>query len=189
MFVGEELPQTAPDVQAALTRVGCYLARPTVAFRRVEKTPEGRYRILASSPGRPPEEQDPLETIHRLLLHVPERGQHQVRYYGAYANRLRGRYREAEPDVTPEDETDAAVVSRDEKVVDPDDALAVAWRMTWARLLARIFEVNPLLCPRCGHEMRVVGFVTKPAVIDKILAHREAKQLTSPFEPRAPPAA
>ena len=80
-------------------------------------------------------------------------------------------------------------MSKAERGVDRADPLAVAQLIAWARLLARVFEVNPLLCPQCRHEMRVVGFVTQPAVIDKILAHRETKQLTSPFEPRAPPAA
>ncbi|MDJ0974710.1 MAG: transposase [Planctomycetota bacterium] len=181
------MPPTASDAQAALKRLSCYLARPTVAFRRVEKTADGRYRILASSTGRPPAELDPEETIHQLLLHVPERGQHPVRCYGAYSNRLRRAYREPVPDA--ECESEAAVVTKAERGVDRADPVAVAQLARWARLLARVFEVNPLLCPQCGHEMRVVGFVTQPAVVDQILAHRETKQLTSPFEPRAPPAA
>ena len=44
-----------------------------------------------------------------------------MRYYGAYANRLRGRYRQAEPGDVREEETDAAVVSEAERGVDPDD--------------------------------------------------------------------
>ncbi|MCP5044604.1 MAG: hypothetical protein GY944_26555 [bacterium] len=190
VFVGEPVPPTAPDDQAALKRVSRYLVRPTLAYRRVQNAPGGRIRILASTPGRPSAELDPVEAIHRQLLHVPAKGQHQVRYYGAYANRLRGRYREPEPDVAREvDEADASKVARAERVVDRDNPVAVARLIRWARLIARVFEVDPLICPRCGHEMQVVGFVTQPAVIDKILAHREAKQLTSPFEPRAPPAA
>ena len=44
-------------------------------------------------------------------------------------------------------------------------------RQRWAELLRRIFEVDPLRCPRCGDAMRVVGFVTQPHVIDRILTH------------------
>jgi hypothetical protein len=33
-------------------------------------------------------------------------------------------------------------------------------RRRWAELLRRIFEVDPLRCPRCGDTMRVVGFIT-----------------------------
>ena len=37
-----------------------------------------------------------------------------------------------------------------------------AARYAWALLLARIYEVFPLLCPKCGGEMRIIAFVTTP---------------------------
>jgi len=39
----------------------------------------------------------------------------------------------------------------------------------WAKLIARIYEVNPLLCP-CGKEMKIVAFVTHSAEIRRILS-------------------
>ena len=60
-------------------------------------------------------------------------------------------------------------------------------RQAWARLIRKVFEVDPLLCPRCQVEMAVVAWITEPAVIDRILAHRRSRGLVSPFEPRAPP--
>ncbi|MBF8249203.1 MAG: ABC-type multidrug transport system, ATPase and permease component [Bacteroidetes bacterium] len=44
-------------------------------------------------------------------------------------------------------------------------------RRQWARLIARVFEVDPLRCP-CGGTMRVIAFILNPAVIRKILQHR-----------------
>ena len=44
-------------------------------------------------------------------------------------------------------------------------------RRRWAELLRRIFEVDPLACPRCGTEMRIVAFITDPTTIDRILEH------------------
>ena len=35
-----------------------------------------------------------------------------------------------------------------------------AGRYAWALLLARIDEVFPLVCPRCGGEMRITAFIT-----------------------------
>ena len=49
-------------------------------------------------------------------------------------------------------------------------ALAQA-RHRWAELLRRLFEVDPLRCPRCGDAMRIVAFMTEPAVIHRILDH------------------
>jgi hypothetical protein len=38
-------------------------------------------------------------------------------------------------------------------------------RGSWARLLRRIQEVDPLTCPRCGNELKVVAVITGPAVV------------------------
>jgi hypothetical protein len=41
----------------------------------------------------------------------------------------------------------------------------------WAVLIARIYEVFPLLCPLCGGQMRLIAFVTEGTQIRKILDH------------------
>jgi hypothetical protein len=41
----------------------------------------------------------------------------------------------------------------------------------WARLLARIYELRPLTCPRCHGEMRLIAILTEPPSIRAILAH------------------
>lgn len=51
-------------------------------------------------------------------------------------------------------------------------------------LLARIYEVLPLLCPTCGGEMKIIDFITEGAVIREILGH--LGEPTSP--PRLMPA-
>ena len=28
-------------------------------------------------------------------------------------------------------------------------------------MIRRVYEVDPLVCPRCGSEMRVIGFITE----------------------------
>ena len=62
-------------------------------------------------------------------------------------------------------------------------------RSSWARLLKKVFEVDPLLCPRCRVGMKVVAWITDPEAIDTILSHRRRAGLESPFDARAPPAA
>jgi hypothetical protein len=56
-------------------------------------------------------------------------------------------------------------------------------------LVRRIFEVDPLVCPRCGGAMQIIAFLTAPAVIDRILTHlRTRDTLRSPPAPaRDPP--
>ena len=41
----------------------------------------------------------------------------------------------------------------------------------WARLLRKIFEVDPMLCPQCGVKMLPVSVVQEVSVIDRILRH------------------
>ena len=38
-------------------------------------------------------------------------------------------------------------------------------------LIARIYEVFPLLCPMCGGQMRLIAFITEGTQIRKILDH------------------
>ena len=38
----------------------------------------------------------------------------------------------------------------------------------WAVLIARIYEVFPLLCPRCGGQMRLIAFVIEGTQIKKL---------------------
>ena len=41
----------------------------------------------------------------------------------------------------------------------------------WAAVLRQIFEVDPLVCPRCAGAMRIVACITQAAVIGQILTH------------------
>ena len=50
-----------------------------------------------------------------------------------------------------------------------------------------MYEIDPLACPKCGGQMKVIAFIEPPqgAVIEKILRHCG---LWHPSAPRAPPA-
>jgi len=49
------------------------------------------------------------------------------------------------------------------------------------------FEVDPLRCPQCGAEMRIVAFITARAVIDRILDHLRRARDTAREPPRRKP--
>ena len=46
-----------------------------------------------------------------------------------------------------------------------------AARYAWALLLARIYEGFPLLCPKCGGEMRIIAFITDAPTVRDLLTH------------------
>jgi hypothetical protein len=41
----------------------------------------------------------------------------------------------------------------------------------WARLIKQVYEVDPLVCARCGGPMRIIGFIEQPEIIEEILTH------------------
>jgi hypothetical protein len=55
--------------------------------------------------------------------------------------------------------------------------------LSWARLIAKVFEVDPLRCV-CGATMRVIAFILDPAVIRKVLEHQWRPEVRA----HAPPA-
>jgi len=45
------------------------------------------------------------------------------------------------------------------------------YRKNWARLIQKIYEVDPLTCPKCSGEMKVIRVIEDKEVIEKILKH------------------
>ena len=44
-------------------------------------------------------------------------------------------------------------------------------RISWARLLERLFEIDLEHCPNCGGELKIVAAIVESAVIERILTH------------------
>jgi len=41
----------------------------------------------------------------------------------------------------------------------------------WRELIKKIWEVDPLECPNCGGEMKIIALIDEREVIEKILRH------------------
>jgi len=119
---------------------------------------------------------DPLDFLAEVTQHIPNKGEHTVRYYGFYSNKSRGMR--------------AVAVKNIEAVVDveeEDTPFRKTCRSRWAALIKKVYEVDPLKCPKCGGQMRIISFIEKKDqmdVIEKILKH--CKLWVEPVE-RAPP--
>ena len=42
---------------------------------------------------------------------------------------------------------------------------------SWRELIEKGWEVDPLLCPQCQHEMRIVSHINDAQIIERILRH------------------
>ena len=125
-----------------------------------------------------------MEFLARVLVHIPDKGQVTTRYYGWDANRPRGMRRQAAPAGAEPAGADAPVPM----VVTPKPAPTEATRR-WAALLRQIYEVDPLVCPRCAGPIRIVACITQAAVIDQILTHLRARAAGSRAAAGAQPGA
>jgi hypothetical protein len=56
-------------------------------------------------------------------------------------------------------------------------------RLSWARLLKRVFELDLEHCSNCGGELKIIAAILEQPVIEKILTHL-GLQARAP--PRAP---
>jgi len=117
---------------------------------------------VASGPKRNFQVLGPLDFIAEFTQHIPPKGSHLIRYYGWYSNKARGMRKKAEAA-----QADAPSSS------ESSNAPARLCSQTWAMLIKRVYEVDPLACPKCGGIMKVVAFIEPPQaeVIEKILKH------------------
>ena len=59
--------------------------------------------------------------------------------------------------------------------------------MTWAQRPKRVFGIDIETCPACGGAMRIIACIEDPVIIEKILAHLDAKASESEVSRRPPP--
>jgi len=93
-----------------------------------------------------------------LLAHIPDKHEHRVRNSGWYSNRARGERHTGDTD-------SATTLPLDETPADRHS------RAHWARLIQKVYAVNPLQCPKCGGTMRLIAVIDEPAVIRRSLKH------------------
>ena len=171
-----------------MERLARYIMRPPISLERIswDGAGEVRYRRKGGhesfGPGqREVEAFDPVEFLARVIMHIPEPRRHLVRYYGWYSNVSRGKRRKTEAENGEVGGADAGPASRAARA---ETRAVRALRRSWAQLIKRIYEVDPLACPSCGSEMKVIAFITEHDVIDAILRHISRKEGQ---EARAPP--
>ena len=67
-------------------------------------------------------------------------------------------------------QADAGAVNFEETCA-ADSIMHKKSKASWARLIAKIYEIDPLICPKCNSEMRVISVITSEYEISKILRH------------------
>ena len=171
-------PGIAPDDHRAMENLAAYIIRASFSQKRMEYLPEQAKVIYRSKDGREHKTYGALDWLAAMASHLPLKGEQLVKYYGHYSNRARGERRKKDRDtVVP-------------SLLDPDLSSREA-RRNWAKLIRKIYEVDPLVCSKCQGTMRVVAFINEPQTVRQILEHLGLWLANVRPNPRAhsPPAA
>jgi hypothetical protein len=126
---------------------------------RLGRFPEAASEDLLAGPKRNFQVFDPLDFLAEVTQHIPDGGQHLIRYYGWYSNKSLGL------------RAQSGSASAGPRAVHGPGAKEA--RRRWAALIQQVYEVDPLLCPKCGGTMKIISFIERGQreVIEKILRH------------------
>ena len=99
------------------------------------------------------------------------------RFYGLYSSRSREKWKEMDhvarhaPDGWKNVHLENDVLEEKDDIAENATSAVFPAKSTWARLIAKIYEVDPLVCTKCGGEMKVVAVIMDSVELEKILKH------------------
>jgi|JI10StandDraft_1071094.scaffolds.fasta_scaffold479221_1 hypothetical protein len=172
------------DERQALEQLCRYITRPALANERVQTNAAGQAVLKLKTPWRDGTTHlvmSPLEFMQRLAALVPRPRLHLIRFHGVLAPNAKLRALVV-PQVVPQESEPAAQQAKPAEC-EARCSRHQPVRLSWARLLKRVFDLDLEHCPNCGGELRIIAAILEQPVIEKILMHL-GLQARAP--PRAP---
>ncbi len=155
-----------------LERTLRYMGRPPLSKDRLRMAPDGERLLLTlKSPWRNGTEMiilTPLNLLERLVAIIPPPKKNQIRYHGFFGPNSKLRQE--------------IILNKDKLSYKPTDKKIC--RPDFAKLMARVFDIDVLACPRCKSGMQRISFIKDPKAIMDIL--KSLKMGTAPpdiYEP------
>ena len=120
---------------------------------------------------------DALDFIAEVTCHIPPKNKQYIRRYGLYSSRTRGIW-ERFPHIVrlassgwkekynQDSDTGAHVHENQECSMDEKQR-----KSAWARLIKKVYGIDPLICPKCQSEMKIIAIILDPEETMKILKH------------------
>ncbi len=116
--------------------------------------------------------------IAAITQHIPDKCFQMVRYYGWYSKKMRGQRRKraeekaaCESAATAQQGCGALASAAIEIIEHPALKPRRIPSRSWRELIKKVWEVDPLQCPQCHHEMRIVSLINDAQIIERILRH------------------
>ena len=147
-----------------LERLARYIARPPIAQDRLRLSDTGQVIYQLKKPysdGTSHIVMSPLELLEKITAIIPRPRGHLTRFHGVLAPHYK--YREL---IVPPKKADPLPSNENNK-----NDLVKKMRVTWARLLKRVFDVDVETCGVCGGKVKIIAAIKEVEVIKKILDH------------------
>ena len=160
-----------------LERLCRYITRPAIANERLKRNRAGQVVLQLKSAfhdGTTHIVMSPLEFMQRLAALVPRPRLHLIRFHGVLAPNARLRAA-----IVPSPAENASEHAT-------EHAHGAPARLSWARLLKRVFDIDIERCPNCGGALKIIAAIEDPAVIAKILTHLGLPARAPPRSPARP---
>ena len=168
--------------RTGLERLSRYLLRRLVSADRLTRLADGRVEYTFKWPdptGRTSWGTDGPTWLRRLATLVPPPRSHTTRFHGVFGPAHRWRAR-----IVPAPRIDDGAPACET----PTPRIRRAYRLDGAQLLRRVFGDDVTRCPRCDDHLRVLAFLTDPAVTTAIVDHLGIRSDRPRLAPaRAPP--
>ncbi len=114
-----------------------------------------------------------LDFLSRLTATIPPRRMNMVRFHGVFAPKAKVRKTLKlllpNPPAPQKEEIDQGASPK---------AAGRGYRRPWHELLKRVFDLDILVCGKCGSKMHRISHIEDPKVVEQILGHLN---LTRPF--------
>jgi hypothetical protein len=144
-----------PSETRSMENLVRYIIRASFSQERLSYFSEYSKVIYKSKSGINTKEFDAIDFIANICSHIPNKNEQMIRYLGYYSNVCRGRRKKQG-------------MTESDYVIE-DDSYNKGCSKSWARLIKKIYEVDPLTCSNCGGSMRIIAFIEDCKVIRKIL--------------------
>jgi len=165
-------PRIQPGDGRAMENLARYIIRASFSQERMTYIQEESKVLYQSKDGKKGKAFDALEWLAAMCSHIPNKGEQMARYYGYYSNVKRGRGKNKN-----QDEWMPFILE--------SEGSTKEYRKNWAKLIQKIYEVDPLTCPKCSGKMKVISVIEDEEVIKKILKHLGLWEIKARPPPKA----
>lgn len=167
-----------------LERICRYIARPAVSEGRLSVTHKGAVIYKFKKPwddGTTAIKMTQLEMMERLAALVPRPKVHLTRFHGVLGPHYK--YRKQ---IIPKKKEEPILVAGTSGESIGDKAPKTK-RMSWARLLKRVFNIDVSVCPKCVGPIKIISAIEDSKVIKKILQHLGLPSVAPKLQPATGP--